>query len=103
MKMIGNSVQSAMSLCKSSPLISGRLTSSSRQLGVKTRGLARNSSADAEILGCQPAQRISNSSDSRTETSSSTTKTIGVAGDVDGRDRGEVYSEKFMDIPLSFC
>ena len=42
------------------------------------RGRERNSCADANVSGCQPAVLISSSSDSRTETSSSTTKTIGV-------------------------
>src|SRR6266852_7819758 len=35
-----------------------------------------------EYFRCQPSQRINNSSDSRTETSSSTTNTIGVASDM---------------------
>jgi hypothetical protein len=37
--------------------------------------------------GSQPAQRISNSNDSRTDTSSSTTNTVGIASDMhDDRD-----------------
>ena len=43
------------------------------------RGRERNSCADANVSGCQPALTIRSSSDSRTETSSSTMNTIGVA------------------------
>src|SRR5712671_4401116 len=83
MKMIGMSVRSlAMRFCRSRPLRPGRETSSMRQLGTRTRGRLRNSCADANISGCQPSQRINNSSDSRTETSSSTTNTIGVPSDM---------------------
>src|SRR5258705_8162540 len=83
MKMIGTSLRSmAMRFCKSRPLRPGRLTSSTRQLGTPTRGRARNSCADANVSGSQPSQRISASNDSRTETSSSTTKTIGVSRDM---------------------
>src|SRR5258706_1200529 len=83
MKMIGISVRSAaIRFCKSKPLRSGRLTSSTRQLGTLTRGRARNSCADANVSGSQPSQRISASNDSRTERSSSTTKTIGVSRDM---------------------
>src|ERR1051326_3007351 len=78
-KMIGMSVLSeAISFCSSRPLSSGRETSSTRQLGASGRGRARNSSADAKVSGCHPTKRISASSDSRTEMSSSTTKTIGL-------------------------
>src|SRR2546423_2478670 len=80
MKMIGISIRSATSFWRSRPLRSGRETSSIRQFGVSARGRARNSCADAKTSGCQPAKRISNSSDSRTDMSSSTTNTIGVAG-----------------------
>src|ERR1700694_200329 len=83
MKMIGMSVRStATRFCRSRPLRSGSVTSSTRQLGARTRGRDRNSCADANVSGCQPAQRISASSDSRTETSSSTTNTMGVACDM---------------------
>src|SRR5580692_10115045 len=83
MKMMGMSIRStATRFCRSRPLRSGRVTSSTRQLGARTRGRDRNSCADANVSGCQPAERISNSSDSRTETSSSTTNTIGVACDI---------------------
>src|SRR6266446_6607026 len=82
MKMIGMSVRSdAISFCNSSPLRSGSETSSTRQLGVAVRGWVRNSAADANVSGCQPANLISSSSDSRTEMSSSTTKTIGCCCD----------------------
>src|SRR5450432_350500 len=79
MKMIGISDRSATRFCRSKPLRSGRATSSIRQFGTGARGQARNSRAEANVSGCQPAQRMSNSSDSRTETSSSTTNTTGVA------------------------
>src|SRR5712691_7842628 len=85
MKMIGRSVRSpAMRRWRSRPLRSGSDTSSTRQLGTSTRGRARNSCADAKVSGRQPAQRINNSSDSRTDTSSSTMKTMGVACDMAG-------------------
>src|SRR5450432_2284702 len=80
MKMIGISGRStATCFCRSRPLRPGREISSTRQLGTKARGWARNSSADANITGSQPSQRINNSSDSRTDTSSSNTNTIGTA------------------------
>src|SRR2546428_5256736 len=82
MKMIGISVRSTTRFWTSSPLRSGRATSNTKQFGTQTRGRARNAAADAKVSGCQPAQRISNSSDSRTETSSSTTNTMGVSCDI---------------------
>src|SRR5882724_4371320 len=91
MKMIGISIRSvAISFCSSRPLSSGRETSSTRQHGATGRGRVRNSSADANVSGCDPTKRISASSDSRTETSSSTTKTIGI-----GSDFGEPDAELF--------
>src|SRR6266581_2713956 len=99
MKMIGMSVRStATRFCRSRPLRSGRPTSSTRQLGARACGRARNARADANVSGCQPAQRISNSSDSRTEISSSTTNTIGVGGAMcDYLDSG--YSECGIERP----
>src|SRR6266571_7987454 len=83
MKMIGISLRStATRFCSSRPLISGRVTSSTRQFGARTRGQDRNSRADANVSGCQPAEPISNFSDLHTETSSSTTNTTGVACDM---------------------
>src|SRR6266478_276848 len=83
MNMIGMSVRStATRFCSSRPLRPGRETSSTRQLGTSTRGWARNSCADSNVSGCQPSEQINNSSDSRTDMSSSTTKTIGVACDL---------------------
>src|ERR1700733_5948932 len=83
MKIIGMSGRSpATHFWSSRPLRPGRETSSMRQLGTRARGQARNSCADANVSGCQPSERISNSSDSRTETSSSTTNTIGVTSDI---------------------
>src|SRR3954465_15688443 len=53
------------------------------QLAPAWRGKgARNSSADANIRDCQPADSISNSNDSRTDTSSSTMNTVGLAEDI---------------------
>src|ERR1700682_3388018 len=82
MKIIGMSARSdAISFCNSRPLRSGREISSTKQLGIVVRGCPRNSPADANVSGCQSANLISNSSDSRTEMSSSTTKTIGFCCD----------------------
>src|SRR5579862_582396 len=83
MKMIGISGRStAICFCRSRPLSPGREMSRTRQLGTGDRGWARNSVADANVWGSQPSQRINNSSDSRTDTSSSTTNTIGTACDI---------------------
>ena len=80
MKMIGMPSRSpAICACSSRPLRSGRLTSRMRQLGVWAGGRARKSCAEAKHSARQPSMPISASSDSRTETSSSTTNTIGVA------------------------
>ena len=80
MKIIGMSVRStAMLFCRSRPFMPGRETSSTRQLGTWALGRARNPCADANVSGCQPSRRISSSSDSRTEISSSTMKTTGVS------------------------
>src|SRR6266568_7395888 len=97
MKMIGMSLRSAATcFCRSRPLRSGSDTSRTRQLGACTRGRARNSCADANVAGSQPALRISNSSDSRTEMSSSTTNTIGVVCDMsDALDSG--YAERGVE------
>src|ERR1051325_5276799 len=91
MKMIGRSARSEpMSFCNSRPLISGNDTSSTRQLGELVRERVRNSSADANVSGRQPANSISNSSDSRTEMSSSTTKTIGFGCDFAAPDKASI-------------
>src|SRR5271170_659210 len=83
MQMIGISVRStATRFCSSRPLRSGRETSSIRQFGTRAGERVRNSCADANVSGFQPWHRISNSSDSRTATSSSTTNTIGVTSDL---------------------
>src|SRR5450432_3067430 len=83
MKMICTSGRStATCFCRSRPSRPGREMSSTRQLGTMARGRARNSSADANVCGSQPSQRINDSSDSRTDTSSSTTNTIGTACDM---------------------
>src|ERR1700733_8393607 len=60
-----------------------------RQEGTTDRGRARNSRADANVSARQPAAQTSSSSDSRTEASESTTKTIGVkASDISYNLRG---------------
>src|SRR5262245_43135517 len=82
MKMIGIAIRSATSFCKSRPLRAGRATSRTRQCGTAALGRDRNSFADANVSGCHPTERISNSSDSRTEMSSSTTSTIGFPCDM---------------------
>src|SRR4051812_28895959 len=85
MKMIGiPSRPAAIRSCNSSPLRSGRLTSRTRQLGPRVWERARKSSEDANVSGRQPACRINASRDSRTETSSSTTKTTGTMADIGG-------------------
>src|SRR6476620_4930640 len=101
MKMIGNSIRStATRFCKSRPLRSGRATSSTRQLGASTGG-RRNSCAVANVSGCQPALEINNSSDSRTETSSSTMNTIGMVCEVsDDLDSRSATLTKLMFVPL---
>src|SRR6202020_461193 len=99
MKMIGMSGRStATCFCRSRPLRPGREISSTRQLGTRASGRARNSSADANICGFQPSQRINNSSDSRTDTSSSTTNTIGTACDI--RDNPKLYPNACAPIIL---
>jgi Carboxypeptidase regulatory-like domain len=70
-------VRSASCCCSSRPLSPGSDTSSTRQQGTVARGRDRNSRGDANVSGFQPALLISSSSDSRTEMSSSTTKTMG--------------------------
>jgi two-component system sensor histidine kinase MprB len=74
----GGSVRSASCFCNSRPLTPGNVTSSTRQLGTVGRGESRNRCADSNTRGCQPALSSSGSSDSRTETSSSTTNTMPV-------------------------
>jgi len=84
MKMIGRVLWSpAMRCWRSRPFRSGSFTSSTRQHGALTMGRERNSWAEAKVSDFHPAQRMSNSSESRTETSSSTTKTTGVEGGLD--------------------
>jgi hypothetical protein len=78
MKMMGMSVRSASRFCRSRPLSPGSVTSSTRQQGTAGWGRHRNSCADANVSARHPAVRTNSSSDSRTETSSSTTKTIDV-------------------------
>src|SRR5258705_9017182 len=81
MKMIGMSRRSPSFFCRSSPLSPGSETSSTRQLGLVTGLLSRKSAAEANVSARHPAVPINASSDSRTETSSSTTKTTGVTFD----------------------
>src|SRR5512140_2943669 len=83
MKIIGMSARSAARRgCRPRPLKTGREKSSTRQLGTKARGRARNSLADEKVSGCQPSLRINNSRDSRTEMSSSTTKMMGLTSNL---------------------
>src|SRR5262249_6904504 len=84
MKMIGISARSMMRRWRSRPVRLGSVTSRTRQLGPSMRERSRNSSADSNVSGCQPAERISSSSDSRTDTSSSTTNTTGVSREITG-------------------
>src|SRR6267142_1432672 len=96
MNMIGISICSAtMRFCRSRPLRSGSVMSNTRQLGAISRGQERNSCADENVCGRQPAKRIINSSDSRTETSSSTTNTIGIACEV--RDNRDLRTGEFAE------
>src|ERR1700681_4074859 len=85
MKMIGRSRRSPSRCWRSSPLSPGSDTSSTRQRGLVSRQLARKSCAVAKAFVRQPAVSINASSDSRTETSSSTTKTTGVTFDMSHR------------------
>src|SRR5260370_10556904 len=91
MKMIGMSVRSTTRCCKSRPLRSGSLTSRIKQLGAKDRGRDRKSLAEAKVSACQPALRTSESSDSRTETSSSTMNTIGLGAEDRSGHRSSVF------------
>jgi hypothetical protein len=56
----------------------GSATSRIKQLGASSRGQARNSWAEPNVSGRQPSERINDFNDSRTEMSSSTTKTTGL-------------------------
>ena len=77
--MIGISIRSrAICLCISMPFVSRREIARIMQFGTGGLGRARNSSADANVSGCHPWERISSSSDAQTGISSSTTKTMGV-------------------------
>src|SRR5262249_56106299 len=82
---------SALSLHDALP-ISSRI----RQFGTETRGRERNAVADANVSGCQPSSRISASSASRTEMSSSTTKTIGVC-------RSEEHTSELQSLTNLVC
>src|SRR5712671_4961115 len=84
-KMIGMFRWSPRRFCRSSPLSPGNETSSTRQRGFASGLVSRKSSAEAKVFVRQPAVAINASSDSRTETSSSTTKTTGVTFDTSRR------------------
>src|SRR3712207_8243923 len=57
----------------------------------------RNSRADSNVSGCQPAGRMSNSKDSRTETSSSTKKTRGFSCDMRSEEQtSELQSRQYL-------
>src|SRR5215475_11801560 len=70
---------SAIRFCSSSPLRPGKRTSKTKQLGISARGRAKNSWADAKVSTFNPADRIRLPRASRTDRSSSTTKTIAFA------------------------
>src|SRR5215470_12059871 len=103
MKMIGMSRRSVLiCACKSRPLRPGSRISSTRQLGEAGRGRARNSLAEAKVSGRQPAESINDSSDSRTEASSSTTNTIGVPKEARAElDAGWARLAELGDVGLS--
>src|SRR4051812_15100199 len=101
MKMIGMSGRSlAMRFCSSRPVTPGRDTSSTRQLGATLRGRARKSWAHAKVSTSQPSVSINRSRDSRTETSSSTTNTIGLTFDIrpDSTARPELRGESILHL-----
>src|SRR5262245_41766742 len=76
-KIMGISMlTSAIRFCRSSPLSPGRCTSNTRQLVASVRGPAKNCCAEAKVFTLSPADRIRPAKDSRTDSSSSTTKTI---------------------------
>jgi hypothetical protein len=57
-------------------------SSDGRGISADHQAQPRNSRAEANVSGCQPSQRISNSSDSRTERLSETTNTTGLTRDI---------------------
>src|SRR2546430_846547 len=65
----------AMRCCRSSPLRSGNPTSRTRQAGRSDGGRARNSCAEPNVSTTNPADRSKPRKASRTDVSSSTTKT----------------------------
>src|SRR5581483_724044 len=80
MKTIGTWIpQAASSSCTSSPLRSGRFTSRTTHAGASSRHLSRNWRAVVNASTRRPAEETSPCTDSRTETSSSTTWTTAAA------------------------
>ena len=76
MKMMGVATpQRSNSRCSSGPDISGIETSRIRQRVVSKGWLARNSAADSKALAAKPSSLNRSGSDSRTDSSSSTTET----------------------------
>src|SRR5262245_61552411 len=76
--MIGGAVsRSASWCCRSSPLIPGRRTSTTRHAGPSAGGSRKNSCADPNDRTTRPTDLKRRSSAARTEASSSTTNTIG--------------------------
>src|SRR5208282_695577 len=99
--MIGVDDVSPVIRCwRSRPFRSGRWTSKITQLGADAGNRARNSPADSNKEGRQPSLRIKGSRHSRTEISSSTTKTIGVAAIDDTLERRLAASSELMDASL---
>src|ERR1700677_525464 len=103
-KMIGMyALSPAIRFCRSKPVRPGSKTSNTRQVGLRRGGRERNSGADAKTSAFQPALLINNSSDSRTDSSSSTTNTVGEArGPADDRNSfTRMLAEFIADIWIS--
>ena len=80
MKMIGVRMSAFSSWpWKSRPLTPGNLMSSTRQLAPSGRLRCRNSAAEPKSSTCRPTERNRLLNASRTDGSSSTTNTMGVA------------------------
>src|SRR6202522_2607750 len=86
-KMMGMyALSPAIRFCRSKPVRPGSVTSKTRQVGLRRDGRERDSCADSKTSAFQPALRINDSNDSRTDSSSSTTNTVGEArGPADDR------------------
>src|ERR1700720_722386 len=83
------------SRCKSGPVMPGIATSRTRQFVSATDSEARNSSADENVRGSKPNSLSRSGSDSRTDSSSSTT-------DIRGRSV-TVYASRFSLMEYGEC